>query len=451
MRWSRFSALLVVSACGGSGGGQGDDASTSASETGTTTDTDTGSGTESGSETGDETGTDTGTPKLDVGANDDGGSCQGGAECGEVEFSYIWVANAPHGTVSKVDTKTLQETGRYWTRPDLDGNPSRTSVNVTGRAVAVANRWGGVVKIWADASDCEDQNGTPGIQTSSGKNDVLDWGQDDCVAWYTPTDYTTQRPVAWSAGELNPDTCEYENEMVWIAGGTGGAKGGCNEGYYMVNRLDGDTGEIVDTVEIDQVPCTGTGPYGGAVDSEGALWIDSRTVNSLIRVDGETLDYTIHDFPDEEPGGGYGIMADSQGNVWVSLTSQFGAVAARYDPDADSWGLVDDEIQSIGGVAETADGRMWIARYDPLGTEGLDVIDRETLEVLDFIASPDGEPVKGISVDVDGYVWAVTYQTAYKIDPMTFQMDSYTGLDEPYTYSDMTGSALFNAACPPAG
>lgn len=81
----------------------------------------------------------------------------------------------------------------------------------------------------------------------------------------------------------------------------------------------------------------------------------------------------------------------------------------------------------------------------------MDVVDRETLEVLDFIASPDGEPVKGISVDVDGYVWAVTYQTAYKIDPMTFQMDSYTGLDDPYTYSDMTGSALFNAACPPAG
>ncbi|HVH98128.1 MAG TPA: hypothetical protein VM869_05450, partial [Enhygromyxa sp.] len=46
-----------------------------------------------------------------------GGSCQGmGGD--DVEFSYIWVANSAEGTLSKINTQTLEEEGRYITRPD---------------------------------------------------------------------------------------------------------------------------------------------------------------------------------------------------------------------------------------------------------------------------------------------------------------------------------------------
>lgn len=434
----------------GCGGGDGDKNTTFSDES-------------SGSQTGDtvadsndsqsestEDGTDDGMPKLDVSGMDDG-NCQGPPECGEVEFSYLWVANAPQSTVSKINTQTLQEEGRYWTREDHAGNPSRTSVNVTGRAVAVANRFGGVIKIWANEADCVDQNGAPGIQTSQGKNDVLDWEDDDCVAWFTPMTYTTQRPIAWGAGEVNPDTCEYENERVWVAGGTGQGLGGCNGGPTMVHRLDGESGDVVDTVEVDEVACTSTGPYGAAVDGAGDLWVSSRPETRLIQVDGDSLDYTVHEWADGEPGGPYGITVDSQGRVWVTLTSQFGAIAGRYSPDTETWDFVDEEIQSIGGVAETEDGRMWIARYDPLGTEGFHVVDSDTLELYDFVPSPDGDVVKGISADVDGYVWVVTYSNAFKFDPDDYSSQSYGGLDEPYTYSDMTGHALFNAACPDPG
>ena len=71
------------------------------------------------------------------------------------------------------------------------------------------------------------------------------------------------------------------------------------------------------------------------------------------------------------------------------------------------------------------------------------------------------QSVKGIGFDVDGYLWAVTWADpdvpgqgapAYKIDVDTMTVDDvYTGLDNPYTYSDMTGSALGNVTCPPAG
>ena len=54
---------------------------------------------------------DSGKPKLDVGdgtatAGNTGGDCPGsGGMDGDVEFSLIWIANSPEGTVSKIDTK----------------------------------------------------------------------------------------------------------------------------------------------------------------------------------------------------------------------------------------------------------------------------------------------------------------------------------------------------------
>src|SRR5690606_12662173 len=125
----------------------------------------------------------------------DGGDCQ----CGHNDWSYVFIANSGEGTVSKIDTRTMHEEGRYLTRPDGAGSPSRTSVSVDGRSVVVANRHVGLVKIWAREADCQDTNGVPGIQTSTGKDDVLPWGQDECVAWYVDfPGKTVQRPVQWT-------------------------------------------------------------------------------------------------------------------------------------------------------------------------------------------------------------------------------------------------------------
>ena len=63
----------------------------------------------------------------------------------------------------------------------------------------------------------------------------------------------------------------------------------------------------------------------------------------------------------------------------------------------------------------------------------------------------NGQTVKGVSIDVDGYLWAVD-GAAHKVDATTGQLvGSYNGLTGPYTYSDMTGHALNNTYCPPAG
>jgi hypothetical protein len=58
----------------------------------------------------------------------------------------------------------------------------------------------------------------------------------------------------------------------------------------------------------------------------------------------------------------------------------------------------------------------------------------------------------GVSVDVAGGVWVVALGgTATRYDPETGETASYADLGWAYTYSDMTGWGLQNAACSPAG
>src|SRR5688572_1625164 len=100
-----------------------------------------GAGSDSGSTTLDP-------PKYDIGGIPDapppfgncGGRSGGGGGGNDPLYSYIWIANSSEGTVSKIDTVSLVEVGRYRTHPDF-GDPSRTSVSLNGD-VAVANRNG---------------------------------------------------------------------------------------------------------------------------------------------------------------------------------------------------------------------------------------------------------------------------------------------------------------------
>jgi hypothetical protein len=62
--------------------------------------------------------------------------------------------------------------------------------------------------------------------------------------------------------------------------------------------------------------------------------------------------------------------------------------------------------------------------------------------------------MRGISVDIDGYVWGVELSgtKAFRVDPVTFEYELYDGLVGAYTYSDMSGGQLSNVTCnPPAG
>ena len=135
---------------------------------GTATDGD-GSGNGTGGGAGsDGNGSSSGGILLDVGDGMDsagGGDCQSGTD-GELEFSYVWVANSAEATVSKVDTVTMVEEGRYRTAPETGfASPSRTSVSLSGD-VGVANRLGGVVKIYGNTEKCQESSSASLIESA---------------------------------------------------------------------------------------------------------------------------------------------------------------------------------------------------------------------------------------------------------------------------------------------
>ncbi|KIG16889.1 Alkaline phosphatase [Enhygromyxa salina] len=339
------------------------------------------------------------------------------------EFSYLWAANSSQGTITKIDTKTVTEVGRYQVRPDGAGSPSRTSVSLSGD-VAVASRSGGVTKIYANEESCQESNGMPGIQTSN-SNQALPWGTEECVAWHKPMQYASQRPVAWGAGEFNEGTCYWEDEELWTA-----ATQGQTIDVYV---LDGEDGSTKEMITLQGVAASYYGIYGGAVDGNGDFWGSQLGAGKLVRVNRADMTYDIW----QMPVSGYGMTVDSEGYVWTCSSS-----VARFDPMTETW-----QTAAVGGytgcMADAGeDGLLWVSQ----GGNGVMGINRDTLMVEKQWAAGGSY---GISIDFEGYVWAVANgSTASKIDPETGQFWTYNGLVGAYTYSDMTGYALTNVGSP---
>jgi hypothetical protein len=448
-----LSTVLALGSCSG----EGDDASGSsgaegisgldASETGSTESADGTVGTagSSASATASASGADDSTGgggiKFDVGGT--GGDVDVvDCGCGNADWSYVWIANSPESTVSKINTRTMVEEGRYLTRADANGSPSRTSVSVDGRAVAVANRNGGLTKIWTRSEFCDPlKNGQPGVQTSTGAGDVLPFAQDDCIAWSNDfANMSVQRPVAWTSGVLNPQTCEYEDQKVWTVTGQGGNPGMCGPNGLFVHLVDGETGVVDETIHIPEAveQCGSLGAYGAAVDPDNNLWFYIWARFRVIKVDYETKEYTSYS------GGSYGITVDTVGRPWV------GDSPRRFDPATMQWQSPNPNLPGAGGagIAQDLQGRMWTATQNGVGW-----VDMETLQLGDVVTLPIQGLYRGISVDIDGYIWAVRLggSEAFKIDPDDYTYEMVGGLNGPYTYSDMTGGQISNVTCNPAG
>lgn len=422
--------LCTLMACGEGGEGRGDEAEggilTAAGPGGT----DTASGGETeGQDTevesadggsGDGNPADGGLPKFDVGAPDSEPACGGaGQGVGGMDFSYIWIANSPEGTISKINTVTLVEEGRYVTR-DTFGNPSRTSVALSGH-MAVGNRSGGVTKFYA--YDCPDP-----INTSTGPGDVYPFGTDGCFAWSTNMPYNSQRPVAWTPGTFNEATCQWEDEHVWTSGYNGGTS-------VDAILLDGETGAILEQVTINGINSDSFGAYGGASDSQGNFWFSQLSVGRLVRVPiANPANYEIWNMPIS----GYGMAVDNLDRAWIC-----GNGVARFN-----YGTGTFDTQPSGSTGGSAAGCMadathlWLA-----GGSNVRGINLDTM-ALDF-NWPIPSYIHGSSIDFQGYVWGASRDTrAYRVDPATGIVDTVDGLNSPYTYSDMTGFGLANSVGP---
>lgn len=385
-------------------------------------------------------------PRFDVGDWDEVESCENQSQPKD-PFSIIWIANSPEGTVSKIDTKTAVELARYASGPGTP-DPSRTSVNLRGD-VAVTNRRGSVTKIAANVDDCVDANGDGEITTSQAPDDVLAWGEDECVLWHHETGFDNTvagssggpRGTAWTGGTYDEETCETIDAHVWV--------GWRNQpdSTVTVRLIHGEDGSTVGEAVVDEWPCNwGHGPYGGAADAEGNYW-GLGTAGSMFRIDVD--DFSVERWDNEVSHVMYGIALDAEGSPWIAGWS---GNLWKFDRAAEEWvdkGAATDGPTRMRGLAIDKDGFAWVAGNNPCGLVQYDT-QSDTL-VNPHIELPGcGQPV-GVSIDVDGAVWVVDRDAdkAYKVDPTDYAVTTVEGLVDPYTYSDMTGAGLGLVVNPP--
>ncbi|MCB9751904.1 MAG: hypothetical protein H6713_18170 [Myxococcales bacterium] len=376
-------------------------------------------------------------PKFDLETPDTPSVDPCGGEPGDPPFSYIWIANSTQGTVSKLNTFTGVEEGRYAVGPGAT-DPSRTSVNLLGD-VAVVDRNGGIAKIAAREEDCVDSNNNGQIDTSHDAS-YLPWGQDECVLWHLPLASSGNRgprPVAW-VGEYDAETCTGSSPYVWV----GHYHQTLNKGMFF--RLDGQSGSI--DAAVEHAPWSGNnwGPYGGAVNAAGDFWVLGWQTGPLIRVDYDTLQVDAHETPHLAGEWTYGITVDGNGHPWIASAGY----VHHFNPDTQQWTNI-AASGSYRGLMADASGNVWAARNGPCGVAHLDVA---TKSLIGYVENFGCVTPVGISIDIEGFVWVVdqSTQSAFKVDPDSYQVAlQVTGLVQPYTYSDMTGAGLNLVVNPP--
>lgn len=360
---------------------------------------------------------------------------------------FIWVPNY-NGTVSKVDTDTGYELGRYRIAPPdlpLGGNPSRTTVDLQGNCWVGNRQAGTVVKIGLyESGQYIDRNGNGIIDTSRDLNgdgditgaEILPWGDDECVLHevvliegyqgvYVPGQYTgPYDPDKWGVA---PRGLAVDAENNLWAGTWSTMK------YYYI---DGSTGEILRSVDVSSP--WGHHAYGAVIDRNGVLWSSGQMGYHVLRLD------PSGDFPTiSKVNMGhfvYGLGLDYLDHLFVSAWSDYPYRLSRVNiaTALKEWSQYKAELLEARGVACTSDNDVWVVstyhgsvyRYDNEG------VFKAGIEV--------GEEPTGVAVDAAGRVWVCNSGDEYikRIDPATNTVDlekRIIGSDGHYTYSDMTG------------
>lgn len=348
----------------------------------------------------------------------------------------IWVANSSEGTVSKIDTRTMKEVGRYYTHPGGKGDPSRTTVGLNGDVV-VANRSAydstraSAVHIAGDKSQCLDRNGNGKIETSE-NSAPMPWAEgqptkpdDECILWYTKlTDGSYPRAAGFNAGLGETDT------VVYI-------------GLYSrreLVRLNAKTGAIMKTINVSPAM-----PYGLVLDKNGDVWIRGAE-GSLAVVYASKGDQVKVYNGTLAPPCGYGIAADAAGRIYTAG----GSCVSRFDPATETWEKLDLRTQGMSsgrGLAVDNKNGVWITDTS-WGMFHVDGAGAQMVYKGKTAQLSSGNV--GAALDFDNNPWVISQSTnaAFKINPADYSSVKVTVGSGPYTYSDMTGYQLRNAGAP---
>lgn len=338
----------------------------------------------------------------------------------------IWVANSGEGTISKVSTQSLAELARYCTAPGCNSDPSRSTVGLSADVVVANRAYTGTpsaVRIAADEASCIDRNGNGKIDTSTG-GVAIPWpaGQptspDECVLWWQ--DFSSYGAALPRAAGFDAEIGLNGELSVYVYVGLYSAQ--------KVLRLDGKTGAIV-----KEIPVPGN-PYGLVLDRDGSVWVQA---GNLVRIDVKKND-EVKSWPGQCM---YGIAADTVGRIYTSG----GGCLGRFDPKTEQWETLAVPGLSSGGIAIDQNNHAWT------GSSPAYEIDVNGSPMTTVGQSDIGG--WGIAIDYDNRPWTIPMHggVAHRIDttqkPGGFYPHATVNVGTGnYTYSDMTGFQLVNAA-----
>ncbi len=397
-----------------------------------------------------------------------------------IENHYLWIANDPEGTVTKIDTRTGREIARYATvthtrvvdhvgRAFAAWNsgahrPSRTAVDFYGD-VWIANRAPStqptITKIANDTVDCIDANTSGTIETSrdlnaDGRIDIATAEflaeADECILMTVAIGAQNSwqaRALAIDAGNAVQGQDNPGNVWVGMYG---------EQAFYQIN---GSTGALMQRVPAVGSFATALGvnvnPYGAAIDGQGRLWSIGGCCGSqyLLRIDTTLNPAPAARMTQQSPGGAYGITVDLMDRVWVGAYT--GPNVYRYTPATDAWATVTIPNSSgwiTRGVGIDTRGNVWAALHGGPNSRlaRVDASSATSTGLWDV----GGNVAIGAGVDFDGDVWAVNQSTSstsrIHIDTVTGEpaphattgniVDTFPTGPNPYTYSDFTGLGL---------
>jgi len=365
-------------------------------------------------------------------------------------FSYAWIANDGEATVSKFNTSTGVEEGRYLTGLDavVANRPSRTAVDRIGD-VYIANRafgeQGSVTKIAGVPDRCVDRNADTFIQTSTGPSDVLPFDADECVLWTVPLSGVDAIPRALAVDAGDESTPQ---GYPWIGTFNDREEGSTRHGRAF--KLNPSDGSVLVSVALP------IQPYGAIGDSSHRVWFAAWGEDALAYVstaDGTASGAIVKD----EPFGcnqTYGIAVDDDGSVWTGGWSC--ECAYRYAPGDGSWTTID--LRGRGntrGVTPDGEGNVWIAHSTNPGT-----ITRVPTDVAGPVVPPDqtelvtlegdARGTVGVGADFERHLWIVNRDssTVTRMNLGDRTQELYDSGLTPYTYSDFTGFQLSRLVTP---
>ena len=341
---------------------------------------------------------------------------------------YIWIPNGGDGTVSKINTRTHEEEGRYALGPSAQTALGGISVNLDVDVVVSASISGPRVTR-VNLERCRDGDGDGRVETSASGEDLLDFGDDECVAWSTPiptNEMGALTTVAWEQRGVF-DGVEY---YVWVGDALGHRIFELTEDGELTGRA-----AAVAPVEV----------AGIAVDPNGDLWAGSHgTQGHLARVNTDTLDVDTFVYPGQKYDC---IAADAEGKIWITGLE---STSAMFDPESETF---EDLAIDAWGISVDAEDYVWFGGLDGF-VYRLDRVSFES-ERIDGGYGGAGGILGGFgfvytAVDTDGIVWNMSTDgnTARAFAPDAVdrgQADAGLALDTldmPGTCGDMTGTQL---------